>query len=181
MNCFCWIPYQFGTKNSCSFLLMVSILNHPFVCILKYLQHLQKICQLFHRVFSFAINQQPCFSFNVHFFVRWCVFSFSIMMCYSCYNKNFCIVQVSKLCTLNGQGDLCFILSIHVTYYSIGIYKEHVELYNNPSHYHLVVGLLVVHLTWCHGGHCINVHGMKLLLLGMFRVESSLGFKVSSS
>jgi hypothetical protein len=73
-----------------------------------------------------------------------------MMMCYSCYNKNFCIVKVLKFCTLNHQGDLCFVfptLSIHVTYYSIGIYKKHVELYNNPSHYHLVVGLVVLHLT----------------------------------
>jgi hypothetical protein len=73
-----------------------------------------------------------------------------MMMCYSCYNKKNCVVQIPKLCTLNCQGDLCFvfpILSIHVTYYSIGIYKEHVELYYNLSHYHLVVGLIVVHLT----------------------------------
>lgn len=138
--------FIFNTKNSCSFLPLVLILNHLFVCILKYLKYLQKICQLFHRVFFFATSQQPCFSFDVHFFVRWCVVSFSMIMCYSCYNKNFNIVQVPKLCTLNCQGDLCYmflILSIHVTYYSIGIYKERVELYNNHSLYHLVLVLLL--------------------------------------
>jgi hypothetical protein len=74
LNCFCWIPYQSRTKNFyiqyqefMLFLPMVSILNHPFVCILKYLQHLQKICELFHRVFCLL-------QANNHVFPSMCTF-----------------------------------------------------------------------------------------------------------
>jgi hypothetical protein len=61
------------------------------------------------------------------------------------------LLQVSKrknFRTLVCRGEVEMgHISIHVTYYSIGIYKKHVELYNNLPHYHLVVGLVVVHLT----------------------------------
>ncbi len=42
-----------------------------------------------------------------------------------------------------------------------------------------MVNLIVVGLSYCHGGRYNHVCGLNLLLLGVFKIERGLGFQAS--